>query len=389
MKILFICQYYAPEPFRHPDICRELVKRGYEVFVVTGLPNYPLGEIYEGYGDKKRRDDIIDGVKVHRCFTVPRKTGTLFRFLNYYSFAFSSTRYVKKIKENFDVVLVHQLSPVMMAKAALAYKRKRHTPAVLYCLDLWPESLVAGGVAENSLIYKFFHRVSRKIYRGMDKILVTSPDFADYFKREFGIENTEYLPQYAEDIFVPETCKKIPDGKIDLMFAGNIGTAQGIDTVIEAARLVSDEKNLYIHIVGDGSESDRIKAVSKDIPNIIFHGRKPLEEMPEYYSLADAMLVTLKGGALNATLPGKVQTYLAAGKPVIASADGITADTVKAAECGLCSPADDAAALAENIRKFITADRSKFSKNAYAYYNKEFSKESFILNIEKYLRICL
>ena len=388
MKILFICQYYAPEPFRHPDILKELVKRGHEVFVVTGVPNYPLGEIYEEYTNRRRRDDIIDGVKVHRCFTVPRKTGTIFRFLNYYSFAFSSTRYIKQIKEKFDVVLVHQLSPVMMAKAALAYKHKRHTPVVLYCLDLWPESLIAGGIAGNSLIYKIFHRVSKKIYRGVDKILVTSPDFSNYFEREFGIKNTAYLPQYAEDIFSPETCKKAPDGKIDLMFAGNIGSAQGIDTVIEAARMLADVQNLYIHIVGDGSESDRVKEMSKDMPNVIFYGRKPLEEMPGYYSTADAMLVTLKGGTLNATLPGKVQTYLAAGKPIIASADGVTYDTVKAAGCGYCSPADDAAALAENIRKFIIADKSRLSENACAYYNKKFSKESFISGIEKHLRNC-
>ena len=385
MRILFICQYYFPEPFRHPDICEELVRRGHEVFVVTGTPNYPLGKIYEGYNDKKHRDEMIDGVRVHRCFTVPRKTGAFFRFLNYYSFTFSSTRYVKRLKEQFDVVFVHQLSPVLMAKAALAYKKKHNTPIILYCLDLWPESLIAGGIKANGLIYKLFRRVSKKIYRGVNKILVTSPDFRNYFKQEFGITNTEYLPQYAEDIFNPEACRKVPNGKIDLMFAGNIGTAQGVDTIIEASRLLSDIHDLYIHIVGDGSESEHIKAMCEGMPNVIFHGRKPLEDMPKYYSLADGMLVTLKSGTLNATLPGKVQTYLAAGKPIIASADGVTAEVIKAAGCGYCSPAEDVAVLAESIRKFITADKNVLSKNARTYYDKHFGKEVFMKKLEKAL----
>ena len=117
MKILVVCQYYYPEPFRHPDICEELVKRGHEVTVVTGLPNYPMGEIYKGYQNGEKRDEVLNGVKVHRCYTIGRKQGALYRFLNYYSYALSSTRYIKKIKEEYDVVFVNQLSPVMMANA--------------------------------------------------------------------------------------------------------------------------------------------------------------------------------------------------------------------------------------------------------------------------------
>ena len=204
-KILVICQYYKPEPFRISDICEEMVRRGHEVHVVTGYPNYPEGVLYDGYGKGKHIDEVINGVRVHRCYTIPRKTGTVNRMLNYYSYAISSVAYVLSKKciasdgKSFDTVFCNQLSPVMMAYAAVAYKRKYKVPAIMYCLDLWPESLIAGGIERKSFVYKYFHFVSKNIYKRMDKILITSRMFADYLKKEFGIdkERTRYLPQYA------------------------------------------------------------------------------------------------------------------------------------------------------------------------------------------------
>lgn len=383
MKILVVCQYYTPEPFRHPDICEELARRGNEVFVVTGTPNYPMGEVYAGYEHGKRKDETINGVRVHRCYTVARKNNAVFRILNYLSFVITSSRYIKKLKENFDVVFVHQLSPVIMAKAAITYKRKRKVPMALYCLDLWPESAVVGGVKNGDPVYKILHSVSEKIYKAADIIFVSSRSFSEYFEREFGINDTFYLPQYAEDIFTPENCFKTQDGNIDLLFAGNVGAAQGVDVIIKAVELLTDIKNLRVHIVGDGSELERIQHLAADMPQIIFHDRQPIEKMPEYYSLADACLVTLRSGELGATLPGKVQTYLAAAKPIIASADGETAKTVSAAKCGYCSPAEDAKALAENIREFIKSDKTVLGKNAIMYYKDNFSKSAFAANLQK------
>ena len=386
MKILVICQYYYPEPFRHPDICEELVKRGHDVTVVTGLPNYPMGEIYEGYRKGEKRDEVLNGVKVHRCFTIGRKQGAINRFLNYYSYAFSSVSYVKKIKEEYDVIFVNQLSPVMMANAAIYYKKTHNVPIVLYCLDLWPESLVAGGIKRNSVIYNFFHKVSERIYKHADKILITSKSFSDYFIKEFGINDTEYLPQYAESIFKPEMCKKEPDGTIDLMFAGNIGEAQSVDTIIKAAILTQDISNLRWHIVGDGSELEALKSMSRGLNNVVFHGRKSLEEMPKYYSMADAMLVTMqKDPVLSLTLPGKVQTYMAAGKPIIGAIDGETSLVVAEAECGICGGAEDVETLVKNVREFLNLDRNKLGINSRIYYEEHFNKETFIEKLEQYL----
>lgn len=378
MKILVVCQHYYPEQFRITDICEELVKRGHVVTVVTGLPNYPMGYIYEGYKDKSKRREIINGVDVRRTFTIGRRTGVLWRFLNYYSFMISSCLYTSKLDDDYDVVLVNQLSPVMMAQAGVLYKKKHGKKLIIYTLDLWPESLTVGGIKKSSLIYKYYHYVSKKIYRSADKILVSSKDFADYFKKEFGICDTRYLPQYAEMMFDPEACKKIPNGNIDLMFAGNVGAAQSVETIIRAASMTKDIDKLFWHIVGDGSELSNCKnlAASLGADNVIFHGRQPLPEMPKYYAMADAMLVTMsKNDVISKTLPGKVQTYMAAGKPIIGAIDGETSRVIEESKCGLCGPAENAEALAQNARFFAGNSHLNYGKQSIDYCIEHFEKK--------------
>ena len=393
MKILVICQYYKPEPFRISDICEELARRGHEVHVVTGYPNYPEGILYDGYGKGKHIDETVNGVRVHRCFTVPRKTGAIRRVINYYSYAFSSTAFAISGKctatdgKPFDAVFCNQLSPVMMAEAAIAYKKRYKVPAVLYCLDLWPESLIAGGITRGSAVYKYYRHVSKRIYRQMDKILVSSRTFSEYLANEFGIdgERIEYLPQYAEEIF-----EKIPakeeDGTIDLLFAGNIGTAQSVETIIKAAEKLKNEP-VRFHIVGGGTDLERLQRIAEGFDNVIFYGRRPLEEMPDLYAKADAMLVTMADDPLlSLTLPGKLQSYMAAGKPIIGAANGETKETIETAQCGYCGKAEDADELAENVMKFIQSkDRATMGQNAKRYYEDNLREEQFIEKLESFL----
>lgn len=395
-KILVICQYYKPEPFRISDICEEMVRRGHEVHVVTGYPNYPEGELYDGYGKGKHIDEVINGVRIHRCYTIPRETGTVKRMLNYYSYAASSTKYVLSGKcvasdgKPFDVVFCNQLSPIMMADAAIAYKKKYKVPAIMYCLDLWPESLIAGGITRDSVIYKYYHHVSKKIYRQMDKILITSRMFAEYLQNEFGIEEdkTEYLPQYAEGIFEPLPAKE-ETGIFDFMFAGNIGAVQSVETILKAAELLKDEPVCF-HIVGGGTDLERLEKVKEDkkLENVIFYGRRPVEEMPEFYAKANAMLITLAADPiLSLTLPGKVQSYMAVGKPVIGAIDGETKTIIETAECGYCGEAENAEQLAENIKKFIEKDtaREVMGRNARTFYEKNFMETLFMDKLENKL----
>ncbi len=392
MKILVVCQYYYPEPVRITDICEELVTRGNEVTVLTQIPNYPMGEFYNGYDVKKNRQEVINGVNVHRCFTIPRKTGFINRILNYYSFSISSTLYINKLKKDFDVIFVNQLSPVMMARAAIKYKKKYHKKLILYCLDLWPDSLVSGGVKKGSIIYNIYKNVSKRIYKKADKILITSKSFKQYFNDMFEINDTyiDYLPQYAESLFDNKKCSKVPDDKINLIFAGNIGKAQSMSTILEAVEKTQDIKELYWHIIGDGSEYDycRKAIIDRKLENIVMHGRKPIEEMPRYYKMADAMIVTLSGESeISMTLPGKVQTYMAAGKPIIGAANGETKEIIEQAKCGFCGEADNSDELAKNVRRFIkTKDKKKLEKNSLNFYEKNFTKKIFINKLMKELK---
>ncbi|MCR5255655.1 MAG: glycosyltransferase family 4 protein [Acetatifactor sp.] len=394
MKILVICQYYKPEPFRVSDICEELVKRGHEVHVVTGVPNYPMGEIYDGYRNKNSLE-IINGVTVHRCKTMPRKRGALHRLLNYYSYALSSSRFVKSKEcrpddnSQFDVVLLNQLSPVMMGYAALAYKKKYNVPIVTYCLDLWPASLEAGGMKANSLLYRYFSKVSKKIYEGSDLIAITSKSFKNYLVEELDIHTEiKYLPQYAETMFSDVDLSKKPNGRFDFGFAGVVGASQSVETIVKTAQLLKDRQDIHFHIAGDGISLNICKKMAAGLNNITFYGKLPLKEMPEFYKKMDAMLVTLiDNDLLSKTMPGKVQSYMAAGKPIIGAIKGETPLVINQAECGICCEPEKPEELKAVIEKYIaTNSKEQFGKNAARYYIENFSKEIFINKLEVILK---
>ena len=394
MKILLICQYYEPEPFRVHALCRELVRRGHEVHVVTGMPNYPKGERYPGYEENRIKTEELNGVFITRLPIHPRKTGAVHRFWNYYSYVYQSKRFVRskrlaKAEPPFDVVFVYQLSPVMMARSGLCYAKTHGLPVLMYTLDLWPESLLAGGIARGSAVYRLYHRISGRIYHAADRILVSSGQFSPYLRREFGIpeHRIHCLPQFAEALFQPLPVK--PKGEVlRLTFAGNIGLYQKLDTVLSAAELLRDEP-VEFQIVGDGSELEHIRksAQQRGLRNVIIPGRKPVEEMPEIYARSDAMLVTmLRDPLISLTLPGKVQSYLAAGKPIIGAIDGEAARVIREADCGFCGPAEDAEALAENVRKMLAcSDMERLCRNAAAYYETHFSLDRFMEALEQEL----
>ncbi len=393
MKILVVCQHYWPEPFPLTDICEALVGKGHEVHIITDIPNYPMGYIYDGYKKGKNRKQTHNGVRISRTFTIGRRNNLIFRFLNYFSFAISSTLFALRLKEDYDVVFTNQASPILMVNAAMAYAKKHKKKTVLYCMDLWPASLAAGGVGQGSPIYKVFHKISDYLYKKADRILITSSMFRDYFKKEFGIEDSKisYLPQYANAGFETTTSSEnTKKDTVDLMFAGNIGAAQSIETILGAAKILRDKEFLRWHLVGDGSELENLKALAKkeNLSNVIFHGRHPIEKMPEFYSLADAMLVTLtKDPFISLTLPAKVQSYMAAGKPVIASADGEIPIVINDSKCGFSAPAEDAPALASAVTEFINyEDKKSLADAARRYYKENFTQELFIEKLESELK---
>lgn len=391
MKILVISQIYWPEPFPTTDICEGLAQLGHQVDVITDVPNYPMGYIYPDYKGGKRRREVRNGVNIIRTFTVGRRNNTIFRILNYYSFAISSTVYSWRLKKDYDAVLAIQASPIMMVNAALSYARRAKKKCLFYTMDLWPASLSAGGIRESSPIYKLFGWISRRLYRRADRILITSTMFRKYLQDNFQIadETIGYLPQYAaaQFLYLPPVPRK---DTVDLMFAGNVGAAQSLTTVLEAAAILKDDPKLRWHIVGDGSELVNLKqmAEKQGLTNVIFHGRKPPEEMPGFYAMADAMLVTLtKDPFVGLTLPNKVQSYMAAGKPILAAANGEIPKVLAVAGCGFCAPAEDSTALAQAVAQFLSCpDREALGKNARVYYQDHFSREQFMNTLEQELK---
>ena len=222
----------------------------------------------------------------------------------------------------------------------------------------------------------------------MDKILITSRMFSEYFQREFGfqIKKTEYLPQYAEGIF-EQIPPRTEDGTFNFMFAGNIGAVQSVETIIKAAEDLKAEP-VKFHIVGGGTDLERLQKMGENTKNVVFYGRRPIEEMPEFYAKADAMLITLAADpVLSLTLPGKVQSYMAVGKPIIGAIDGETKTVIEEAQCGFCGRAEDVDELVENIRRFISdnTDRFLMGENAREFYVNNFRELMFMDKLEKYL----
>lgn len=391
MKLLVICQYYNPEPFRISDICESLVEMGHNVTVLTGLPNYPEGKVLDGYRYGKKRKEVMNGVNVIRSFEIGRGSSKATLFLNYFSFAISASFKTLFMKEKFDAILVNQLSPIIMGVPAIIYKKKHKKKVLLYCLDLWPASLTAGGIKDDSIIYKIFFCISKWIYSSADYVAVSSSMFMNYLQGTIGIktESMLYLPQYAESIFT-EKMGVESDDQFNFVFAGNIGEMQSVETIVKAANELRNQSEITFHIVGDGSKLEECKHLSRSfgLQNIIFYGRKPLSEMPKYYGMADAMLITLKADDLiSSTLPGKLQSYMAARKPIIGAINGETNKVIKLVECGFCCEAENYKELSNLIVQFCKSSKKvEMSNNAYDYYVENYSKEQFMSVLENTLR---
>lgn len=358
---------------------------GHSVRVVTGVPNYPMGYVYPAYKKRKNRSQQRNGVQITRTFTVGRRKNLIFRVLNYVSYALSSSWYVWNTKDEYDVVFANQTSPVIMSLAAILYAKKWKKPCLLYCMDLWPASLTIAGIREKSLPYCLMGWISGLIYRSAGVVLIASRGFREYLRDELGVadERITYLPQFAEDIFSKIAAGDKSGEVKELVFAGNTGKAQALPTVLKAAAILRGEIELRWHIVGDGQALEEAKAMSKELglENIIFHGRKPVEKMPAYYAMADAMVLCLTGEKIiSQTLPRKMQTYMAAGKPILAAANGETARVMAESRCGFCAPAENEEAFAEVVRnyfKLTPEERRQMGDNAREYYMNNFSKEAF------------
>lgn len=390
MKILIVSQHFYPEQFRINDIAFSLAKRGHDVTVLTGLPNYPKGEIFPEYRNGKNREQTINGVKIVRCSLVGRGTSLLTFGINYLWFAISATLKGKSLKDQFDIVYSYQTSPVSMSRPAIAVKNKQGIPLVLNCLDQWPISVTAGPIPDTSLFYKILYNYSVNTYNKADLITITSKSFKKYFEEVLKLPAEKYglvyWPQYAEDTYGETTKEK--NGVYDVLYAGNIGPATDVEVIVKAAALLKDEKNIHFHIVGDGMNLPACKAIAEkeNLTNITFYGSHPVSEMPKYYSLADAFLITMSDNqVVNYTLPAKMQSYMMAEKPILGAINGETQRVIKESRCGDCCDAGDVEGLARIIKEasLDENDSQGMGKNAKDYYESHFNKEKLLDQLEE------
>lgn len=393
MKILFVCQYFYPEVFRGNDIAFHWAEEGHEVHVVCGVPNYPKGKFFEGYGLFKRRNEVVNGVKVTRLPIVPRGNGKVTLMLNYFSYLVVAWVWMlfHAIGHRYDRVFVQQLSPVMMSAPGVLYKKLRGVPLYTWVLDLWPESLTAAGGINNKWVLGFFRHFVKSEYRHSDKILLSSRSFEKSIL-EYGDykDKIVYYPQWADGIpgqarnedgqARNEGLPVLPEG-FKLMFAGAVGEAHGFECTMEAARLTKEHKEIKWVIVGDGRRLDWVRSFVKENgleETVLTLGRFPAETMPWFFGQADVMLVTLSDDPLfRLYAPAKISSYMAAGKPIVAVLNGEGAEVIRDADCGWTLAAGDAEGVARLAVELSHMDKSALAekgRNALKYYNAHYVK---------------
>ena len=293
MKILIISQYYFPEQFQINEIAPELVKRGHDVTVLCGIPNYPKGVVFDGYEneekvkDREREYFEKTGVRVIHVEQVPRGKNPISLIRNYISFTRNSRKSVRILEKDFDAVLGYQLSPITSMYAALEYKKQTGAPVMYYTLDLWPVSAEAMLKSKKNPAYLWVKRISRKLYLGADRVVVTSRPFIDYLQKEIGypVARMSYLPQHANMGMIDDDLSAEDNGVADFMFAGNLGKGQRLDVIIKAARILGNRKDYMIHLVGDGRMrgelEDKVREYGLE-DNVNFYGNQKREDMPRF-----------------------------------------------------------------------------------------------------------
>lgn len=388
MKILIVTQYFWPEEFRINDLTISLKNIGHEITVLTGMPNYPGGSFFKGYGYGGPYKETFEGMPVYRVPLIPRGKGSgLKLILNFISFAVMGCILAPfRLKEKYDIIFVFEVSPITVALPALVIKKISKATLMLWVLDIWPETLTAVGAVKSKFVISLVRKLVKFIYKGCDRILMQSQAFIEpIMALKINRDSLFYFPNTAEDIYKPivldtqaQECKEIPDGFI-VMFAGNVGVAQDFGTILDAAEIVAVYPDIHFVILGTGRAFDWVaEQVDKRSLKSTVHllGRHAKESMPAYFSLADVMLVTLKKEPVFAlTIPAKVQSYMACGKPIVAVLDGEGSRIIHEADAGIAVPAENAKELAGAILsmyKMSPEDRLALGEHGLQYFKKHF-----------------
>ncbi|OOV14677.1 glycosyltransferase family 4 protein [Deinococcus sp. LM3] len=400
MHILVVTQYFWPENFRINDIVTGLHQRGHQVTVLTGHPNYPSGQFTHGYTGRQVQIEQFSSIRVLRVPMLARGQRSGARLLmNYMSFALMGSVLGPMVaRGRYDVIFVYEPSPMTVGYPAMVMKWLTGQPIVFYVQDLWPESLAATGFVTHTAALKVVEWMVKGIYKACDRILVTSRAFIPRVQR-LGVspDRISYFPQYAESLYRPLAPEPdwarqqgLPEG-FTVMFAGNMGTAQDLMTVLEAAEILREETINWIFL-GDGSMRTELEseAYKRNLTSARFLGSRPASEMPRFFAQADALLVSLTSDELFAlTVPAKLQSYLACGRPILASLLGEGAEIVREAGAGVTCEPQNAQGLAEAVlvlRQLSQDQRDAMGLRGRAYFEAHFERESLLNDLERTLK---
>jgi len=396
LRILIISQYFWPENFRINDVALGLKERGHKITILTGKPNYPKGRYFDGYSFWKRNSENWNGIKIYRTNLLLRgDSGGLRLFLNYFSFAILASIRLLFIPTNFDRIFVFAPSPITQGIPGIVAKYRFKAKNFLWIHDLWPDSVRISGGIKNEYILSGIDMMTKLIYRMSYKLLIQSKGFIKYLtKQNVSLSKIIYYPFYAESFYKPELVendfKNNLTSEFTLIFAGNIGESQSFNTLIDCAcALRNDGYRINWLIFGDGRLKDLVK---KRIENLALSayfklmGSYPATVMPKFYSCADGLVVSLKRSEIfSVTIPGKLQSYLACGKPIIGSLDGIGAEIIKEANAGFVGSAESVNELKDAVIKLFNLsvdERLQLGNNARQYYEREFEREYLLDKLE-------
>lgn len=401
MRILILTQYYYPETFKSTDIGEVLAKRGHHVDVLCGIPNYPEGRYFKGYGLVIKRHEVVNGVNIYRCFQSPRggKASPVGLSLNYISFVLSAIVWVLFFfawRKKYDAIITHEPSPITQIIPAIVLGKIRRIPVYSWILDIWPDSMISSvGEKKGKYVKPILTRITEWIYKNSHAIMVSSKGMMDLVNRnrDYSVKLV-YFPNWCDDIqaMPVDGDMKLPDG-FKIMMAGNLNDGIGVDALVALAEKLSDIKDLWIVLVGGGTREEYLREQFKEkgIKNVIMTGRLPFSKMPALYKQADAMLITLKETNLphlRATVPLRMQSYMSAGKPILGMVDGSAQDVINASGSGYCASAGDVEDLARYIKEEVVKDTDSFKQKGIAarkFYEMYYQKEHCISNLEYYM----
>lgn len=400
MRLLVVSQYFWPENFRINDLVAELVRRGHQVTVLTGLPNYPEGKVFPQYREDSDSYSHYEGAEVVRVPLTPRGQGGLRLILNYLSFAFSASALgLWKLRgRKFDAIFAYEPSPITVGLPAVVMRAVKQAPLTFWVLDLWPETLQAIGVVRSPLLLRIVGKLVTFIYKRCDLILAQSNSFIPQIKKYAGEERrVAYFPSWAEAIFdqqelAPAREVPVQPGSFNVMFAGNIGDAQDFPAILTAAESLKSHGHIRWLIVGDGRMArwvaDEIKR--RQLQDcVLMLGRHPVERMPSFFKHANTLLVSLQDTPIfSMTIPGKLQSYLAAGIPVVAMLNGEGAEVLVRSQAGVACAAGDSVGLASavlTLSQMTESELAKMGANGRHISAHEFGRDKLIDALEVWL----